>query len=256
MFVLSSNRSSHPSGSPSLPAPQAQRSRARRRDRPTTSRAARSRATQRAARSRGRRSSAARAANDGSRPGAVKTLPRLSFVKTYGSGNKDRDAGLPGQHGSRRRQLSGDTRNASVWPLEGDPAEGATGGGKSDLGRRERQSKDSGHNAHARSTRHRGPRCAAERGACRDHKDPKHQLHARTIGPVPTTIAARSTGVGYTSGCLRRRFLPRNSVLSTLPGQKLGKSFARRSGLRKQKGPVSGAFQIAGAGFEPATSGL
>ena len=152
-----------------------------------------------------------------------------SFVKNYGSGKKDRDAGLPGQHGSRRRQLARDTRNASVWPLECDPAEGASGGGKSDLDRRERQSKDSGHNAHARSTRHRGPRSAAERGACRDHKDPKHQLHARTIGPVPTTIAARSTGVGYTSGCLRRRFLSRNSVLSTLPGQKLGKSSRARS---------------------------
>jgi hypothetical protein len=55
---------------------------------------------------------------------------------------------------------------------------------------------------------------------------------------------------------------PHASVLSLnglqrLPaGQKLGKSFAGRPLHRKHKGPVSGAFEVAGAGFEPATSGL
>jgi hypothetical protein len=38
--------------------------------------------------------------------------------------------------------------------------------------------------------------------------------------------------------------------------QKLGKSFEGRQASEKQKGPVSGAFPVAGAGFEPATSGL
>ena len=33
-------------------------------------------------------------------------------------------------------------------------------------------------------------------------------------------------------------------------GQKLGKSFAARSLHSKHKGPVSGAFAVAGAGFE------
>ena len=38
--------------------------------------------------------------------------------------------------------------------------------------------------------------------------------------------------------------------------QKLGKSLPCRSRSREQKSPVSGAFPVAGAGFEPATSGL
>jgi hypothetical protein len=39
-------------------------------------------------------------------------------------------------------------------------------------------------------------------------------------------------------------------------GQKLGKSFDVLILPTQHKGPVSGAFRVAGAGFEPATSGL
>jgi hypothetical protein len=47
-----------------------------------------------------------------------------------------------------------------------------------------------------------------------------------------------------------------NRSLRYLDRQKSGKSSQARSRSRKQKSPVSGAFLVAGAGFEPATSGL
>src|SRR5215216_1008302 len=49
---------------------------------------------------------------------------------------------------------------------------------------------------------------------------------------------------------------PRRRAPSGAIGQKLGKTSGTMLCLKDRKGPVSGAFPVAGAGFEPATSGL
>jgi hypothetical protein len=46
------------------------------------------------------------------------------------------------------------------------------------------------------------------------------------------------------------------AFLALMVRAKLGKSFRWPPLTCKQKGPVSRAFPVAGAGFEPATSGL
>ena len=66
------------------------------------------------------------------------------------------------------------------------------------------------------------------------------------------TVLLRARSGEHVTIVLTSRFVPGQPPRRAKVGQK----FRRPISHRKHKGPVSGAFEVAGAGFEPATSGL
>jgi hypothetical protein len=89
---------------------------------------------------------------------------------------------------------------------------------------------------------------------------PAREGFSRASSLAPEVRPSRGHHLDFGRGDRAREVAWQNlhlfAVGSRQLGQKLGKSSCSQSQPWKQKGPVSGAFRVAGAGFEPATSGL
>jgi hypothetical protein len=86
------------------------------------------------------------------------------------------------------------------------------------------------------------------RGGGAQDGDRERQVHGPPL-PLPLPLTRPAANGDWKSLRWLRPTVERR-------GQELGKSLRRRSIRDQEKGPVSGAFEVAGAGFEPATSGL